>query len=113
MTPEERERWERIEQTKEFLAANQAQLFASSQTHDAQIAENSRQIAQLTELTLRIGRVVEEQAHRSEDSDRRVDERLIALAESQKQTDEHMRDLTDRINTLINVVERYFSDGKH
>jgi len=98
MTPEER--FERIERQLEFLAANQA-------NHDARLAENSRllaenagQIGQLADLTLRIGRIVEEQARRLDGLAGRMDE----LAASQKRTDE-------RLNTLIDVVERYFSDG--
>jgi septal ring factor EnvC (AmiA/AmiB activator) len=118
MTPEER--WERIDRLVEFLAANQAQLSASSHAHDAQIAENakliaenakqiaehskqiaehSKQIGQLGDLILRIGRIVEEQG-------RRIDDGFARLAESQRRTDE-------RLNALINVVERYFSDGRH
>lgn len=99
MLPEER--FDRIERQLEFLAANQAH-------HDAQLVENarqigaiskhteenSRQIGQLADLSLRIGRIVEEQAHRMDD-----------LAEAQRRTEE-------RLNTLINVVERYFSNGK-
>ena len=104
MRPEER--FERIERSLEFLAANQAQLSAaqaqlsaSIQSHDAQIAENSRQIAELAGLTLRIGRIVEEQ-------ERRMDEGFTLLTESQTRTDE-------RMNALINVVERYFSNGRN
>ena len=99
MDPEER--FERIERSLGFIAANQAQ-------HDARMAEiinrqaeharqleehfrvieaNSGQIGQLGDLTLRVGRIVEEQARRMD----RTDERL---------------------NTLISVVERYFSNGK-
>jgi methyl-accepting chemotaxis protein len=120
MTPEER--FERIERHLEFLAV-------SMQSHDSQISENYRQfaesarqigenarqigehtrqigelaahaaqnssqIAQLTDLTLHIGRAVEVQG-------RRMDE----LAESQRHTDE-------RLNALIAIVERYFSDGR-
>ena len=55
--------------------------------------ENSRQIGELTGLTLRIGRIVEAQA-----------ERMDQLVEAQRNTDQ-------RLNALINVVERYFSDG--
>lgn len=119
MTPEEKERFERIERILDFLAANQAQLSAFSQNQDARIAENSKQIAenskqiaenskqivQVTDLTLRIGRIVEEQARRLDDLGRKTDERIKALAESQGRTDE-------RLNALINVVERYYSNGK-
>ncbi|HYK88410.1 MAG TPA: hypothetical protein VE398_06550 [Acidobacteriota bacterium] len=91
MTPEER--FERIERQLEFLAAGQAQHDARMAEISGQLAVNSGQIGQLSDLTLRIGRIVEEQARR-----------MDALAESQRRTDE-------RLNTLINVVERYFSNG--
>lgn len=40
-----------------------------------------------------------------DDLGRKTDERINALAESQERTDE-------RLNALINVVERYYSNGK-
>jgi septal ring factor EnvC (AmiA/AmiB activator) len=118
MTPEERS--EQIQRQLEFLAASQAQHDARmaeiSKTLDGNsrqvaensrqiaensrmIAENSRQISQLSDFVLRLGRVVEE-------GFRRTDERLSALIESQAHTDE-------RLNALINVVERYFSNGRN
>jgi methyl-accepting chemotaxis protein len=113
MTPEER--FERIERQLEFLAGSQAQHDARMAEHARQMAENARQIAEnsrqigdnsrqildnsrqigeLSDLTLRIGRIVEEQARR-----------LDVLADSQRRTDE-------RLNTLISVVERYFGNGR-
>ena len=88
MTPEERERHERFDRKLEFLAEQTAR-------NSEQIAENSHQIAQLGSsfgelqgLVLRLGRVVEEQAR------------------AQSRTD-------DRLNVLIGVVERYFSNGRN
>ena len=118
MRPEDEERFQRIERLMEFLAANQAQVSASNQInseqiaeHSKQIAEHSRQIGQVTDLVLRLGRVVEEQGRRMdeqgrrmEEQDRMLDEKFALLAESQKRTDE-------RLSALINVVERYFSNG--
>lgn len=113
MDPEDR--FERIERQMEFLAASQAQHDARmaeishtlaetsrDQAENArQIAKNSRQVSGITEhigwladLTLRIGRIVEVQATH-----------MDALTASQTRTDE-------RLNVLIRVVERYFSDGR-
>ena len=39
-------------------------------------------------------------------SQQRTDEQFRALAESQRHTDE-------RLSALINVVDRYFSNGRH
>ena len=121
MTPEER--FERIERSLEFVAASQAQITASIQSHEAIIAENSRQIAEhsrqiaehsrqigeLADLTLRIGRVVEEQGRQSDErlktSQADFEERFKALMAVQAHTDE-------RLNVLINVVERYSSNGR-
>ena len=109
MTPEERERSERIDRKLEFLAeqtarnseqiAENSRLIAENSRNIAenslQIGEHSRQISQLGSafgelqgLVLRLGRVVEEQAR------------------AQSRTD-------DRINVLIGVVERYFSNGRN
>jgi septal ring factor EnvC (AmiA/AmiB activator) len=116
MNPEER--FERIEHQLEFLAvsiqSHDAQI-AENSKHIAEnskhIAENSRQIAlhskqieaqsgqvaaqseqiaKLIDLTLRIGRIAEEQAKRMDDSQARTDERL---------------------NILIKMIESRFSDG--
>jgi len=102
MTPEEKERYERVERQLEFLANHQAQLAADLeslkeivQNHSTQIAKNSAQIGQLGEFILRIGRIVEEQA-------RVADERMA-------RTDEQMARTDERLNTLINVVERYIT----
>jgi len=99
MTPEER--FERIERQLEFLAANQTH-------HDAHMAElskrtedNARQIGELSGLTMRIGRIVEVQAGHID----KLADRMGELAESQQRTDV-------RLNALINIVERYFSNGR-
>jgi methyl-accepting chemotaxis protein len=121
MDPEER--FDRFERQQEFLAASQAQHDARMAEISAFLAETSRRldetsrrldetarrteensanIAQLGDLTLRIGRIVEEQAKQMD----KLTDRMGELAESQTRTDE-------RLNALINVVERYFSNGRN
>ncbi len=109
MTPEERERYDRIDRQLEFLAAHQAQLTSNIASHDAQIAENSRQIAQhsqqIAEHSRQIGQLVgvmASMAHIVEDTD----EHFKALAESQRRTDQ-------RLSAFINAVERYMSGGRN
>ena len=87
MTPEER-----FERKMEFLAE--------------QTAKNTVQIEQLTDLVMRLGRVVEEQGRQTDERFERLDAALLNLAESQQRTDE-------RLSALIIVVERYFSNGRH
>ncbi|MBI4472346.1 MAG: hypothetical protein HY646_06735 [Acidobacteria bacterium] len=119
MTPEEQERYERIERLMEFLANNQAQLSAQQAQFSAQEAQfsarqaqfsedleklkeitgtHTSQIVQLADTVLSLVRIVEEQG-------RRTEERFREVAAAQVRTD-------DRLNTLIGVVERFFSDGK-
>jgi len=87
MTPEER-----FERKMEFLAE--------------QTAKNTVQIEQLTDLVMRLGRVVEEQGRQTDKRFDGVDAALRDLAESQRRSDE-------RLNTLVTVVERYFSNDRH
>ena len=98
------ERFGRIEQKLEFLAGNQTQLWADlqelqqiSRRHSEQIAQHSVQIAEVGSFILRLGRVVEEQVRRFE--------------EEAQQRREESRRMDERLNALIDIVERYFSNG--
>lgn len=105
MTPEERERYDRIDRQLEFLASHQAQLssdLAGLQsvvaTHSQQIARQGEQIAKQAEQIAGLGSYVQSLADSVLRLGRVVDER-------DRQTDA-------KINALIQVVERYFSNGK-
>jgi len=111
MTPEER--FERIERHMEFLAQNQAQLTASTFTLKQDLVELARIVQQhVISTESRFQMVAERFAAVAEqfgtvaEQFRRVDDRLESLAEAQRTTEE-------RLNSLIIIVERYFSDGKH
>ena len=95
MTPEEKERSERIDRKLECLAEQTARNSELIAENSRQIAKHSQQFGQLGYsfgelqcLVLRLGRVMEEQAR------------------AQCRTDE-------RLNVLIGVVERYFSSGRN
>ena len=60
------ERLGRIEQKLEFLAGNQAQLWADLQELQQISRRHSAQIAEVGSFILRLGRVVEEQGRRAE-----------------------------------------------
>lgn len=95
MTPEERERAERIDRILEFLGNNQAELsarhseFAESlsrlekvvESHTQQIESHTQQIGELGRYVLNLAHIVE-----------RTDERL---------------------NSVITMVERRFGNGKN
>ena len=109
------ERFGRIEQKLEFLAGNQAQLWADlqelqqiSRRHSEQIAQHSAQIAEVGSFILRLGRVVEEQGRQTE---RRLEEEAQQRREEVLRRDEESRRIDERLNALIHIVERYFSNG--
>ena len=97
MTPEER--FERMERQMEFLAQNQAELTAN--------------VGTLKQDLLALARIVQQHVVSSEarfqmvaDQFQRVDQSMESLAAAQRVTEE-------RLNALIIIVERYFSNGKH
>jgi septal ring factor EnvC (AmiA/AmiB activator) len=110
------ERFGRLEQKLEFLAGNQAQLWADlqelqqiSRRHSEQIGQHSAQIAELGSLILRLARVVEEQGRQTE---RRIAKEAQQRREEVRRRDEESRRIDERLNVLIHIVERYFSNGR-
>lgn len=110
MTPEER--FERIERQLEFLATHQAQLSVSLETLRDVVARHDSQIVHLTDVVVSLAHIVEEQGRRFEQQGQRMDEGFARLTEAQRRTDEQGRRTDERLNALINVVERYFSNGR-
>jgi len=119
MTPEER--FERIERLLEFAASIQEQTKSQSAEHYKLTTDNATKITQFTELTLRIGGIVEAQAGVMDSLARRMDslsksmdslaQSMNSLAQRMDQLAEAGRRTDERLNTLIIVVERYFSNG--
>jgi len=95
MTPEERERAERIDRILEFLANNQAELSAQH----SQVAENLS----------RLEKVVESHTQQIESNTQQIAELgryLLNLAHIVERTDE-------RLNSVITMVERRFGNGQN
>ena len=124
MTPEER--FERIERQLEFTAEILVQLSASQQRQDAEISQLAGALSTLVHVVDDMGNRMEAGFSRMEDGFSRMEEGfsrmeegLSRLEERQRQTDEQMK-LTneqmkrtdERLNALISVVERHFSDGR-
>ena len=114
MNPEER--FERIERQIEFLADHQAAMSAAIDRHSEQIGQLGGQIGQLADFLLRTGHFVEDFTRRTEERFNQVadamqgtNERIDRLAEAQRQLTEAQHRTDERLNVLINVVERYFS----
>jgi ABC-type transporter Mla subunit MlaD len=102
------ERFARIEQKLEFLAGNQGQLWADLQELQQISRRHSAQIAEVGSFILRLGRVVEEQGRQTE---RRIEAEVQQRREEVRRRDEESRRIDERLNALIHIVERYFSNG--
>jgi len=112
MTPEEKERYDRIDRQLEFLAAHQAQLSSDLAElksivamQSQQIAKHDEQIAKHTEQIAGLGEVVGMQGGQVQS----LADTVLRLA---RVIDERDRQTDAKINALIGVVERYFSNGK-
>jgi len=97
MTPEER--FERMERQMEFLAQNQADL-------QQELLELARIVQRHVVSTEARFQTVAERFQTVADQFQRVVESMESLAAAQRVTEE-------RLNALIIIVERYFSNGKH
>jgi ElaB/YqjD/DUF883 family membrane-anchored ribosome-binding protein len=92
---------EEMERGIEFVLKQQGQF-----TTDLGRVENTLEtvvnvLAQVADNQLKM---VEAQAN--------ADSRISRLEESQKHMDDAMKETTERLNALILVVERYFSNGR-
>ena len=103
MTPEER--FERIERHVEFLAENQAGLTAGVGSLKQDLVELARIVQQHVVSSETRFQMVAERFEMVTGQFERVDEAMESLAKAQRTTEE-------RLNALIMVVERYFSNGK-
>ena len=103
MTPEEG--FERIERQIEFVAAHQGELSASLKTLRDSVSGRDVQIAQLTDVVTSLAHIAAEQGQR-------IDEGFARLTEARLRADERGRRTDERLNALINAVERYFPNGR-
>ena len=110
MTPEER--FERIERQLEFTAEILVQLSASQQRQDAEISQLAGVVSTLVHVVDEMGNRMEAGFSRMEEGFSRLEERQRQTDEQMKLTNEQMKRTDERLNALISVVERHFSNGR-
>ncbi len=102
---------EELERAIQFILQQQAQFWTSVQSLEGVVRNHTTQIVHLTDVASRhdtqivnlidvvssLARIVEEQGQR--------------MVEQGRRTDEHLSDLAGKLNTLVDVVERHFSNG--
>src|SRR5437588_4809962 len=97
-----------IERAIEFTVKQQGQFNSDMQRLEQNLGTVERNLGTavniLSELTKTQLRMAESEILR--------DNRIAELAKAQQRTDEALAETNDRLNSLIVVVERYFSNGR-
>ncbi len=112
MTPEEKERYDRIDRQLEFLASHQARLSSDLAELKGIVAMHSLQIEKQGEQITMHSQQIEKQSHQIAEVGNYIQSLGTNVLRLGKIIDERDRQTDARINALIGVVERYFSNGK-
>ena len=103
MTEEEmQKKMEFILEQQARFAVNMELLSEAQQRTEARLAEVATAQAQMARSQTHMNEVVAVMAEAQE-----------RMAEAQERTDRKMAETDERLNTLINVVERYISEGRN
>lgn len=112
--------FEEMQRTVEFLVQHGAQTDARLEklVESVQILRDSHNGMRESQATLtaslyRMAELVQEFQHETEGRFRGIDERLAALADSQKRTDQQLRSTDERLNAVISLVERHITGHNH
>ncbi|HYV06813.1 MAG TPA: hypothetical protein VFB82_19615 [Blastocatellia bacterium] len=98
---------EEIQRTMEFILEGQARF-------DARVAKDEERVVRLEEaflMLVEIARITDERQDETDQRISRFDEKLTALADAQLVSQSELTELTKGLNSLINIVERYISNG--
>jgi len=97
-----------IERNFEFMINQQARFSSDLQKISEAQLRSEATIAQVIQI---LDQVAQTQVRLAE-AQERADSRIAELAQAQKRTDETLAEGNERMNSLILVVERYFSNGR-
>ena len=111
MNPEER--FERIDRRLECMSGVLAELVASSQRHDAEIAQTAQVTAQNAQQISQLAGVIRDLAHVTAKQGNRIEAGFKRMEERQQQTDEQMKRTDERLNALIAMDERRRSNSQN
>ena len=98
---------EEMQQKMEFIIEQQAQFAVNIDSLRESVSRLSeaqeRTEAHLAEVATAQAQMARSQAH--------MNEVVAVMAEAQERTDRRLAETDERLNTLINVVERHISEG--
>jgi methyl-accepting chemotaxis protein len=108
--------WEDMERTMAFIIEQQAQFHSNMAEINSTMARQAERLDRLTERTDRNAEgitallaIAEIQAAEIRD----LGETTRALADRQRESEERGRQTDERLNVLINTVERYISERRN
>ena len=101
--------WEEMERAMTFIVEQQAQI---NITIDRLSEKTDRNANSITAL-LAVAEIQAAEIRDLTDSTRDLRESLKALADRQYEADERGRQTDERLNALINLVERHISEGRN
>ena len=110
MTDEE---WTKMQNTMQFIIEQQAQFSVDIQQLRESQAQTTDLIGRLAQVTTAGFQDLTEKVNIITDAQIKTEERMQALAEAQRHTDQQMAETNERLNALINTVERYVSEGRN
>lgn len=90
-----------MERAIEFMVKQQAQFTTDLGRIERTLENTVNLLAQVAETQVNMA-----------EAQVRADNSIAELAQAQKRTDEALAETNDRLNSLIVVVERYFSNGR-
>ena len=112
MASEEQERYGRISRLLDSLANNQAQLSVQQNQFSAQLAELAARQAQFAADLERLKEIAATHTGADRPACRYGPQPGTRCGGAGRRTDERLRATDERLNVLIGVVERYFSNGR-
>lgn len=78
-----------------------------------QQAQFASKIGQLEDIVARLAKATLDRIESGDKRGEEIDERIVALVNSQIQTEENLKKTDEHLRNLIAVVDRYFAEGRN
>ncbi len=102
---------EKIQQRMEFIIEQQAHFASDIHRLSEAQAKTENYLGQLVSMTTAGFTELIERVTAIADSQIQMQDSLLKLAEAQRHTEAQFAETNERLNTLIDVVERHISEG--
>lgn len=103
---------EEMQRKMEFIIEQQAQFAVNIQKLEESQTRAEKRMGELEGAMVTVVNLVGQLAEAQERTDARLSQLATEIAEAQKRTEAALAETSERLNSLIIVVERYFSNGR-